>query len=284
MAHRLQVGNVQVEYTDDEGGGDAILFVHGGLFSEWFRPVAGQESLAGNRVIVMRRAGYVRAADATEPLSVTERAAHCADVLEHLSVERAHVCGHSSGAIISLQLALDRSDLVQSLILLEPAPVGGLCAPSAMPVIEGPMAESMMKFAGDDVAGGFDLFMRATCAPDYETVIEEALGAGASVRAVEESRAFPDEARACSEWVFGDEEAARLEMPVLAVTGGATARDCPLAPDSVELLARLVPQTETTVLADANHLMPIADPAGVGSLAASFAARHPVAAVVGPEA
>jgi len=38
----------------------------------------------------------------------------------HLGVGRAHVVGHSTGANIALQLALDRPEVVQTLALLEP--------------------------------------------------------------------------------------------------------------------------------------------------------------------
>jgi pimeloyl-ACP methyl ester carboxylesterase len=280
MANLLGLGEVEIEYTDDsDSAAEPLLLVHGGLFSDWFIPVEAADRLRGRRVIRVRRAGYVRAEDAAVPLSIAERAAHCASVLDALGIERAHVCGHSSGAVIALQLALDRPDLVRSLILLEPAPGGDLVAPSALPVIEGPMAESMARFTAGDAAAGFDLFMRATCAEDYQEVIEAALGAGATAQAVRESPAFLAEAQAFAGWTFGAAEAERLTMPVLAVAGGSTAEDCPLPPDSVDRLAGLVAHCETAVLDGANHLMPLAAPDGVSDLIASFAERHPIAVV-----
>lgn len=283
MANRLDVGKVQIEYVDDRSGTEPLLLVHGGLLSDWFVPVAGHRLLAVHRVITMRRAGYVRAEDAGEPLSIAERAAHCARLVEALGIDRVHVCGHSSGAVISLQLALDRPDLVQSLVLLEPAPVGELASPAAIAVAQGPMRDSMMRFGEGDAAAGFDLFMRATCAEDYPEVLEAVLGEGALARAIEESRAFPAEAGACAQWTFGAQEAGRLTVPVMAVAGTATAQDCPLAPDSVGRLADLVPQTEVAWLEGANHMMTLEDPAGVSGLIASFVARHPIATLASAE-
>lgn len=284
MGQRLGVGTVQVEYTDDRHRGDEpVLLIHGGLFSDWFLPVAEHELLAEHRVIRVRRAGYVRPQDAATPLSVADRAAHCAQVLDHLGIERAHVCGHSSGAVIALQLALDRPDLVQSLVLLEPAPVGALAGPSALPVIEGPMRESMMRFATGDHPAAFDLFMRAVCADHYPEVVEAALGDGALARAIEESPAFADEARACAEWVFGAEEAARLTMAVLAVAGTATAEVCPLPPDSVQRLSGAVAHAEVAWIDGANHLMTLEHPEAVSRLIAAFVARHPIATLAGTE-
>ena len=54
------------------------------------------------------------------PVSFAEHAADAAALLDHLGIRRAHVAGHSTGAIIALQLAVDRPDLVHSLALLEP--------------------------------------------------------------------------------------------------------------------------------------------------------------------
>jgi pimeloyl-ACP methyl ester carboxylesterase len=207
-------------------------------------------------------------------LTIKERAAHCAAVLEAVGTGPAWVCGHSSGAIIALQLALDRPDLVGGVAVLEPAPVGELASPTAIEVAQGPMAASMAAYGEGDAAKGFDRFMRATCAPDYAEVLERVLGPGAVERGIEESRAFPLEAAACAAWEFGASEAELLTMPVLAVAGTATSADCPLPPDSVNRLAGLVSHAEVAWLSGVNHMMTMTDPGAVGGLLAAFAQRH----------
>lgn len=53
------------------------------------------------------------------PVSIEQQAAQCQALLGRLRIGRAHVVGHSSGANIALQLALDAPAMVGSLALLE---------------------------------------------------------------------------------------------------------------------------------------------------------------------
>jgi pimeloyl-ACP methyl ester carboxylesterase len=52
-------------------------------------------------------------------VSIADHAADAAALLNHLGVPRAHVAGHSSGAAVAAQLALDQPETVDTLILLE---------------------------------------------------------------------------------------------------------------------------------------------------------------------
>lgn len=52
-------------------------------------------------------------------MTLGEHAADCRAVLSHAGVPRAHVVGHSFGALVALQLALDSPELVGTLALLE---------------------------------------------------------------------------------------------------------------------------------------------------------------------
>lgn len=280
---RLAVGSAQIAYADSMGEGDPLLLLHGGLLSDWFVPVAADPRLAGCRVVRMERAGYVRPEDATVPFTIAERAAHGAELLAARGITRAYVGGHSSGAIIALQMALDFPDLVAGLVLIEPAPGGELASATAIDVAQGPMRASMERFAAGDAEAGYDLFMRATCVADHADVLEGALGPGALARAIEQSRAFPAEAAAFADWTFGAAEGERLTTPVLAIAGTATEHDCPLPPDSVPRLQALVPQTEIAWLPGGNHMMTLTDPSGVSELIGSFVARNPIPAPAGRE-
>lgn len=83
----------------------------------------------GFRIIRIVRAGYGSGPAPVRHLTISDHAAHCAALLEHLGLDQAHVVGHSSGSAIGLQLALDRPDLVGSLILSEPPLFDDLVAP-----------------------------------------------------------------------------------------------------------------------------------------------------------
>lgn len=272
---RIGVSGGTVEFSE-RGTGDPLLFVHAGVFGDWFAPVQVDPSLDAFRLISVRRAGYVEGAPPTRHLTLADHAAHCAAVLDELEIGAAHFCGHSSSALIGLQLALDRPDVVHSLILLEPAPGGALNGPTSSAVAPGAVGAAMTAYADGRVADGFDLFMRAVGGDHYREILSAALGSEGLARAIRASAYFPDEAAAVWEWAFGLDEAARVTVPMLVVEGERTADVAVIPPESVGLLAALVPHAETMVLQGVSHLMPLEDPRVVAELIAGFAQRNPI--------
>jgi pimeloyl-ACP methyl ester carboxylesterase len=274
-ARFVRCGDDVIAY-EDRGDGEPVLLVHAGVFSDWFAPVAAAPELAGFRILVARRAGYVEGSSPSGHLSIADHARHCAALLDETGVSRVHLCGHSSSALIGLQLALDRPDLVHTLVLLEPAPGGGLNGPAHAAILGEAIGASMAAYGAGDTATGFARFMTAVGGLRYREVIEQALGREGHERAVRQSAYFPDEARAVWEWRFEASDAARIEAPVLLVEGERTAELAAVPPESVSLLAAMVPHAETVVLPGASHLMPLEDPAGVARLVADFARKHPI--------
>jgi pimeloyl-ACP methyl ester carboxylesterase len=101
----------------DEGHGPAILLLHGlgGDHTIWNGVVPGLRTRA--RVIVPDLRGHGRSP--APPGSTFRFAEHESDLLELLDragVERAHVVGLSAGALLALQLTIDRPDRVASLV------------------------------------------------------------------------------------------------------------------------------------------------------------------------
>src|SRR5918998_5116962 len=162
---RLAFDGGEIEYVD-EGVGDPILLVHAGVFGAWFAPLAQAPDLEGFRVIRVVRAGYTSGPPPASHLAIGDHAQHCAALLQALGVEQAHVVAHSSGALIALQLAMDRPEAVRSLLLLEPSVGGELTPPSFDGVAEEAFASAFAAAADGDTATAFDLFMRGVCADD----------------------------------------------------------------------------------------------------------------------
>ena len=54
-------------------------------------------------------------------MSVADHAADAAAVLDHLGLRPVHIAGHSSGAAVAAQVALDHPEYVHTLMLLEPS-------------------------------------------------------------------------------------------------------------------------------------------------------------------
>ncbi len=194
-------------------------------------------------------------------------------LLDTLGLSAVHVCGHSSGALIGLQLALDRPGLVNSLVLLDPAPCGDLLGPINAPVIGGVIGPVMEAYGIGDVVAAFDRFMTAVGGSHHRAVMERTLGVNGYEQAVGESAFFPDELAAAGEWRFGAAEAGAISTPMLLVDGATTADVAAVRPESVARLAAMVRQA---VLVGASHLMPLEDPLGVARLIAGFAGKHPI--------
>src|SRR5687767_4563107 len=118
---RARINGTELEY-EVAGRGETVVFIHGALIADAFRPLLREPALAGHhRLVAYDRRGYRGSSRAAGPDSVARQAADCRALLRHLGVERAHVVWHSYGGAVALQLALDAPDVVQSLALLEPA-------------------------------------------------------------------------------------------------------------------------------------------------------------------
>jgi pimeloyl-ACP methyl ester carboxylesterase/catechol 2,3-dioxygenase-like lactoylglutathione lyase family enzyme len=260
----LQVDGGEITWTDSGGDGRLVLLVHAGVFGAWFDRLVAEPALDGLRVVSVRRAGY--GTTPTRPLSFADHAAHCAALLDELGGQPATVVGHSTGSAISLQLAVDRPDLVRDLVLVEPPLLDPLADPADLdalhaalgPVIGGAVGAA----AAGDLPAAYDAFMGLLCGPDHRAVVAAALGEDGLDRAVRESGFFfADEIRAAGEWTFD----AKVDAPVLLVQGGDSP---PPTHHLVAHLAGLLPDARVATVDGDNHLLPLRSPAPLARLVA----------------
>jgi pimeloyl-ACP methyl ester carboxylesterase len=112
-------GDVQL-YYEVHGSGEPILFVHGGggsIAGSW--PSDYVTDLSRDfRVILADSRGHGRTADGTGPLTYGRLTFDVVRLLDHLGIDRAHVVGHSMGAITALHLLVDFPDRVRTVTLL----------------------------------------------------------------------------------------------------------------------------------------------------------------------
>lgn len=258
---RAPAGGVELEY-ETRGSGDPVLFVHGGLCAVWFRDLLGRPELAAHRLVGYHRAGYAGSGGVGGALDLRGMAAPGRALLRHLDVERAHVVGHSSGAAIALQLALDHPAAVRSLALLETA---------LLAVPSGPFAgEAIGRYRSGDPAGAVDVWLRGVAGPGYRATLDRVLP-GAFDRAVADAGTFfGQELPAVRAWSFGPEDAARVRQPVLAVLGGASGDVSPAFEERHRLLLEWLPDARPFVLPGATHLLHVDDPAGMAAALARF--------------
>jgi pimeloyl-ACP methyl ester carboxylesterase len=267
----FRVAGAEIEYSD-RGEGQPLLLIHAGVFADWFVPLASSPMLEGFRVIRVRRAGYTSGSAPTSHLTIGAHAQHCAQLLDTLGIERAHVVGHSSSALIAVELAATRPELVRSLVLVEPPLAGSLLLPAEAAMVQPLLGPAFEAAAAGDIAIAFDAFMTTVCAPDYREVLEAALGSRGLLTAERDSGFFfVDEVPAVLDWTFDAAAAAGVTQPALVVQGGGSP---PIVHDVAARLAGWLPHAEMTTVEDADHLLPLRDPAALARLTFDFATRH----------
>jgi pimeloyl-ACP methyl ester carboxylesterase len=267
-----KINGVELAY-EVQGSGEPVILIGTGPIADSFLPFFSAKPLAERyRLIRYRQRGQVGSGPKSGPVSFAEHAADTAALLGHLGVRRTHVAGHSTGAAIGLQLAIDRPGVVHTLALLEP------------PLIDVPSAAAFFQKAGPALAaygsgdreGAVAKFLSLVCSLDWETcrTLMEKQVPGSVAQAVKDADTFFDSyLPALNAWQFGLEQAAAITQPVLSVRGKETEQ---LFVESHALLHSWFPQLEDCTIEDVAHLLHMQCPERVALGVADFFARHPM--------
>ena len=266
------VNGVELEY-EVTGSGEPVLLISS-VLADGFLPLVAEPSLSERyQLIRYHKRGWVGSTHTQTPVTVSDHAADAAALLDHLGVRRAHVAGHSSGAAVAAQLALDEPDRVATLILLElslfAVPSGAAFLENAGPVFDayarGEHEEALAMFLS--AVSGLN---RATC----QRVLDERVP-GAVEQAIKDvDTFFGVELPGLTQWTFGREQAAAIGQPVLSVLGSGTGT---LWVEVAELLRSSLPHVEERTITGVGHLLHIQDPEPVAREIAQFLGRHPIA-------
>ena len=273
------VNGVELEY-EVRGAGEPVLLIDM-LIADCFVPLVREPALAdSHQLIRYHKRGWVGSTHTPPPVSIADHAADAAALLEHLGVRRAHIAGHSTGASIGVQLALDHPEKVHTLTLLEPTlvslPLGGAFLKGAAPVFEA--------YARGDHSAAFAMFVSAASGLDWDAcraLLEERIP-GVVAQSVEDADTFFGvELPAVAEWAFGPEQAAAIRKPVLSVIGAETQ---PLWLEIAEFLRSSLPHVEEHTIDGAGHLLQIQRPEPVARAMAGFLRRNSMESATGRSA
>lgn len=273
VMERATVDGVELEY-ELKGSGEPVLLIPPGPVAGAFVPLLSEQAMVARyRLIRYHRRGQGKSTHAATPVSFADHASDAAMLLDHLGVRRAHVAGHSTGGAIALQLALDHTELVETLALLEP-PL--FAVPSAEDFLQkaGP---SLQAYAAGDREAAMAGFMSVVSGLDWETcraVIDERVAGGADRTLEEADFFFAIDLPALNAWTFGPEQAASIAQPVLSVLGTKSER---LFVEGAELLRSWFPEIDELALEGAGHLLHMEQPVQAAEGLAEFFGRHPCA-------
>ena len=269
--NRAELDGITLEY-EERGSGEPVVFIHGALMGDTYRPLLAEPVMKTYRFIGYHRRGYDGSSPPGGALSVAGHAADCLALLRKLDALPAHVVGHSSGAVIALQLALDAPEAVRSLALLEPAL---LDVPSGAALFEA-LGPSVGVHEAGDKAGAVDSFLRAVCGKDYRRIVDTQIPGALDQAAADADAFFTSEFPAVGEWAFTREDAARITKPVLSVMGANTDAATGL-PTYSEIHARVLewfPNAKPFVLPQAAHLLQVENPHDMAEGLAAFLASN----------
>jgi pimeloyl-ACP methyl ester carboxylesterase len=268
----VTVNGVKLEY-ETIGSGEPVLLISP-VLADGFVPLLAQPALADrHQLIRYHKRGWAGSTHTPPPVTIGDHARDAAALLEHLGITRAHVAGHSSGAAVAAQLALDRPEIVHALILME---LSLLSVPSGERFLEqaGPAFEA---YASGDHDRALAMFMTVVSGLDWPTcrALLEDRTPGAVAQAVEDADTFFGiELPALTEWEFGPRQAAAIDQPVLSILGSQTQ---PLWVEVADFLRSAIPQVEEITIDGVGHLLHAQRPEPVARGMAEFLQRNAIA-------
>jgi pimeloyl-ACP methyl ester carboxylesterase len=267
------LNGVELEYQVI-GSGQPLLLISP-VLADGFVPLVAERALAQRcQLIVYHKRGWVGSTRTPGPVSVAEHAADASALLDHLGIARAHVAGHSSGAAVALQLALDHPEQVHSLLLLEPSL---LTVPSAQAFFAkaGPAFDA---FASGQREKALEIFMTAASGLSWErcrALLEQRVPGSVAQSVADADTFFGVELPALSQWTFTAEQAARIRQPTLSILGTETE---PLWVEVDSLLRSAMPNIASSSIPGVGHLLHIQDPQPVAQALATFIDLNPMQA------
>lgn len=250
-----------------QGDGEPVLLIHGSHVADAFLPFAKEPAIAeAYRVIHYHRRGFAGSDRHAGPFDIEDQRRDALALLRTLNVDRAHVVGHSYGAVIALELASAEPSVVHSLVLLEP------------PVTTEPLgAEAfeplMTMYASGDSKGAVDAFMTFVCGSDWKAEVARVVPGGPEQAEVDAATFFEVEMSGLGPWTLDPDKANRVKQPALFVLGGDSG---PIFESAQKAFQKAFPNAELATLAGLNHLLHMRDSLKVAEPVADFLRRHPM--------
>lgn len=262
------------------GAGEPVLLISP-VLADGFLPLLSEPALAERyRLIRYHKRGWGESTHTPGPVTIAEHAADAAALLEHLGIRRAHIAGHSSGAAVALQLALDQPEVVQTLCLLEPS----LLSVSSADAFFKHAQPAFDAYTAGRHEAALAIFMSVVSGLDWEecrAVVEKRIPGAVAQTVKDADTFFGIELPALTKWVFGAELAAKIRQPVLSVVGTKTE---PLWVEVAGLLRSWLPKLDECEIEGAGHLLHIQRPDLVARGIADFLGRNPMKATAISEA
>jgi pimeloyl-ACP methyl ester carboxylesterase len=274
LMQRATINGEDLEYNDQSSyNKEAVVLIHGGMFADMYMPLVSQPSLSDNyRLVTYHRRGYAGSShNLLDGVSIQQQAADCKELMRILDINRAHIVGYSNAGLIALQLAIDASDMVHSLSLLEPALVGFV--PSGQEFAN-QMQIVMNLLQEGNKPKALDTFLSTVFegSPQYREIIDRQLPQGAFDMAVRDlDIMFRLEAPALQSWTFTVEDTKHIRQPILYLGGEDSAK---YFQEVRTLVSSWFPHREEIMLPQTTHMLHMMNPELVADGLRNFLSKN----------
>ncbi|HEY4453699.1 MAG TPA: alpha/beta hydrolase [Pseudonocardiaceae bacterium] len=219
-------------YYESHGTGTPLVLLHGGVMTIDLNFAGLIPTLAqSHQVIAVEMQAHGRTEDTDRVITPAALASDIVGLLDHLGIESAHILGHSMGAAVTLELAINHGNRVRSIVPI-----------SASVRIEGMHPDLMdpSKFATSDrmpTAADFadfrEAYQRLSPTPEhFDEFLAKVSGSNADLRG------------------WSDEELARITAPTLIVQGDHDF----VTNEHGALMKELIPGSHLAVLPNTTHM------------------------------
>ena len=254
--HRVGIGDLDLAYVE-QGQGSPVVFVHGGGPTDLrtWSPQMGPFAEQHRAIAYSQRYPYPNpwVGDGSDMNSAFTHAADLAELIGTLQLGPVHLVGNSYGADIALRFAVERPDLLRTLVLEEPALLTWLVALPGGEALFAEMVNNIMParraVQEGDLAAAVRLFMVAVQGGD----MFDQLPTATKDRLMDNARLIGFEPIDNSEVTdITPSEAAAIQVPTLLLTGDHSPEMFVLVSRE---LARHVPNVEQAQIERASHVL-----------------------------
>ena len=251
------------------GRGEPVLVVQTALTADELRPVSQQIARSGDyQVFHCHRRGYAGSSPIRRQGSVRADATDAGALIRAMDAGPLHLVGVSYSAAVALSLACWAPELVQTLTVVEPPPVG---TPSAAE-----FRRANRELLGIDERFGsraaLDHFMTTLVGGEWRAASERESPGSVGAMERDAPTFFGSDIPALLSWGFDATDAARIGCPVLCVGGSESGS---WFVEMREEVVRLLPHPEEATVEGAGHLVASTHPAELAALLLDHFRRHP---------
>lgn len=255
---KINIGDIQLYYdvyTQTEGGGEAVLFLHdlGGSSHDWYEQVPAFEHQY--RVVVVDLPGHGESDKPQKAPTMADLADSLVKMMDIFRLGSAHMIGLGLGGMIALQLAIRHPRRAKSLLIVNAAPMftgGGFL---------GNLASQLRGFKGHGNALAKKYFPK----PEQEVLRQRFKERWLR----NDPQAYQAVARAMAGWTVVKDLGA-ITIPTCFMIGDRAG----ISEEPLRRYAAQISKGEVMTVPDAHGALPMEHPSRFNELARAFVDKH----------